>query len=600
MPYKIPKGISHFSKALRYVFDSSGWLTVINFVLTFIQSIFPLLLIYLIKELIDSVGIAVNSPDKDLAFMKVKWVVLITGIVFLINALSNTVSQYVREYQAQVFSDYMYGILHKKAVSLDLGFFENSTYHDIFFRALQDSPQRPLKIVSNLFYIIQYLLAVIILSVLLISLHWSIAIALIVATVPGGLLRLYYAEKQYRWQKENTQNERKAYYFSRILTGEVFAKELRLFGLQEYFTSHFTQLRNALRNGKIGILRPKTFYESLSQILAAIAIFTTYGIIAYKSVYGTLGIGALVMYFMAIQRGTAYFKELLNSFTSMYEDSLYITNLNAFLNLENKREVPAADLSFPVPVSKGIELKNVSFSYPGSQREALRNINMFIKPGSAIALVGDNGAGKTTLVKLLCHLYEADSGEILIDGININSINDTEIKSNISVLFQDYVLYHLTVKENIAFGNINNIDQQERLKQAAEKAGISELIATLKNQYDTILGKLFDGSEELSIGEWQKLAMARAFFKDAPVIILDEPTSALDPKAEFEVFKQFKEITKGKTTVLVSHRFSTVKLADYIYVMEKETIIEQGTHESLMQLNGKYAGMFTLQANNYN
>lgn len=599
MPHQKNKGFSHFSSAFRYVFESSKALTVANFILTFIQSIFPLLIIYLIKELVDSVGIAINSPDKDLAFIKVKWVVLVTGAAFLINALANTISQYVREYQSQLFSDHMYALLHKKAVSLDFGFFENPDYHDIFFRALQDSPYRPLKIVNNLFFIVQYLLAVIILSVWLISLHWSIALALLAATVPGGLLKIYYARKQYHWQKENTQNERKAYYFSRILTGDVFAKELRLFGLEKYFSEHFTKLRTDLRNGKLKIIAHKTLFESLAQILSAIAIFITYGIIAYKSVYGTLTMGALVMYFMAMQRGTSYFKELLNSFSSLYEDNLYISNLNTFLHLKNKRADTVAGEPFPELMTEGITLHNVSFRYPNSTREALRNINMHIKQGATIALVGDNGAGKTTLVKLLCHLYEADSGEILINGTNINHIADTAIKSHISVLFQDYVLYHLTVRENIGFGQVDTMHQSGHIQQAAEKAGIKELVASLKNGYETILGKLFDNSEELSIGEWQKLAMARAFFKNAPVIILDEPTSALDPQAEYDVFNQFREITKGKTAIIVSHRFSTVKMADYIYVMEKETITEQGTHESLMQLNGKYARMFKLQASNY-
>ncbi|OPZ98960.1 MAG: putative ABC transporter ATP-binding protein [Bacteroidetes bacterium ADurb.Bin408] len=320
---------------------------------------------------------------------------------------------------------------------------------------------------------------------------------------------------------------------------------------------------------------------------------------AYKSVYGTLTTGDLVMYFMAMQRGTSYFKELLNSFSSLYEDNLYISNLNTFLGLKNKRTVTAAAEPFPEPITSGIILNNVSFRYPGSTREALRNITMHIEPDTTIALVGDNGAGKTTLVKLLCHLYEADTGEILIDDTNINNIADTAIKSHISVLFQDYVLYHLTVRENIGFGNIDAMHRDERIQQAAIKAGIDDLVASLKKGYETILGKLFDNSEELSIGEWQKLAMARAFFKNAPVIILDEPTSALDPQAEHEVFKQFGEITKGKTSIIVSHRFSTVKMADYIYVLEKETITEHGTHDSLMQLNGKYARMFKLHASNY-
>jgi len=590
---------SHFKRALKLVYSSSPGLTIANFFITFIQSIFPLIIIYLIKELIDAVGLALISSNKDFAFQHVKFIVILSGVTFLINALANSISQYIREYQSQLFSDYMYDRLHKKAVTLDLEFFENPAYHDMFFRALQDSPYRPVKIVNNVFLMIQNLLAIIILSVLLISLHWSIAIVLLVATVPNGLIRLRYADKLFHWQKENTQNERKASYFSRILTGDVFAKELRLFKLQDYFINNFVRLRNNLRDSKLSILKSKTVGESAIQLFAAFAIFFTYGFIAYKAVYAALSIGALVMYFMALQKGMGYFKEMLDSFASLYEDNLYISNLVSFLELKNNTDDSYAKENVPQPIKQGIVFQNVSFQYPNSNRKALDNINMVIKQGTTVAIVGDNGAGKTTLIKLLCHLYEVNSGQIMIDGQNINTLDDVDIKSNISVLFQDFVLYHLTARENIGFGDVGKLQNIEDIKQAAQKAGIHDLIQTLRQQYDTVLGRLFDESEELSIGEWQKIAMARAFFKNAQIIILDEPTSALDPKAEYEVFKQFKDITKGKTSVIVSHRFSTVMMADYIYVMEKEKIVEEGTHENLMQQNGKYAKMFMMQASNY-
>lgn len=590
---------SHFKRALKLVYSSSPWLTVANFFLTFIQSIFPLIIIYLIKELIDAVGVALNASDKDLAFKHVEFIVLLSGITFLINALANSISQYVREYQSQLFADYMYDRLHKKAVTLDLEFFENPVYHDMFFRALQDSPYRPVKIVNNMFFMIQSLLAIIVLSVLLISLHWSIAIVLLVATLPNGIIRLRYANKLYNWQKDNTQNERKANYFSRVLTGDVFAKELRLFKLQDYFINNFTSLRNNLRNSRLSILKRRTISESALQLLAAFAIFFTYGFIAYKAIYAALSVGSLVMYFMALQRGMSYFKDMLDSFASLYEDNLYISNLDSFLELKNNADVKKAIEKVPNPIKQGIVFQNVTFKYPNSERNALENINMTIRQGTTVAIVGDNGAGKTTLIKLLCHLYEVNAGQILIDGQDINTIEDKDIKNNISVLFQDYVLYHLTARENIGFGDIEKLHDEEGIKQAAQKAGIDGLIQTLRKQYETVLGRLFDESEELSIGEWQKLAMARAFFKDAQIIILDEPTSALDPKAEYEIFKQFKEISKDKTAILVSHRFSTVKMADYIYVMEKERIVEEGTHDYLIQLNGKYAKMFTMQASNY-
>jgi len=419
------------------------------------------------------------------------------------------------------------------------------------------------------------------------------------ATVPTALLRLYFSGKIYTWEKSQTQNERKAIYFSRILTNEVFAKELRLFRLQDYFINNFTELRKKLRESKLKIIKSKSIWESLLQIFSATVLFSTYAFIAFRAVNGLLSIGALVMFYMALQKGMSYFRDLLLSISSLYEDHLYISNLTSFLNIENRKRSELRIKDFPKELREGIVIKDLSFAYPNSKRQALRNINMQFKAGTTVAIVGDNGAGKTTLVKLLCHLYDADKGDILIDGTPLNHISDEDIRAHISVMFQDYVLYHLTAKENIGFGHIEHLHDTEGIKQSAHKAGIHNFINTLRDGYDTVLGKMFDGSEELSIGEWQKLAMARAFFKDAPIIILDEPSSSLDAKTEYEIFKQFKEISKGKTSIIISHRFSTVKMADYIYVMEKECIAEEGTHDELIRKGGKYAAMYQMQASNY-
>ncbi|MDD3878072.1 MAG: ABC transporter ATP-binding protein [Bacteroidales bacterium] len=593
------KSLRNYIEALKLVFGVTKWLTVANLFLTLIQGILPLAIIFLIKELVDAVTLSVNKPDKAEAFSDIIWILIITGIVFLVNALANTIGQYVREYQTQKFTDAMTHKLHQKAVSLDLAFFENSQYHDMFYRALQDAPMRPVNIVNNLFYLTQNLLSIGILSVLLISLHWSVIFVLIAATVPLGFIRMKYASKLYKWQKDNTQNERKSYYFSRILTSDVFAKELRLFRLQNIFSELFQKARTILRESKLEIIIQKTWFESFLHLISAAAIFSAFGFIAREAIFGNLTIGVLVMYFMALQKGMSFFRDFLTGVSSLYEDSLYIENLLSFFNLKNAMSCDNKPNHFPEKLNKGIVFKNVNFKYPNSKRNALENINLNIKSGSTVAIVGDNGAGKTTLVKLLCHLYEADEGDIYFDDVSVKSISDNEIKKNISVLFQDFVLYHLTAKENIWLGDVDKSFSVKSVKDAAAKAGIDTLIENLPKSYDTVLGKLFDDSEELSIGEWQKIALARALFKDSPVIILDEPSSALDPKSEYEIFMKFKEITKDKTSIIVSHRFSTVKMADYIYVMENEKIVEEGTHESLIQLNGKYATMFRMQAEAY-
>lgn len=592
--------LSHFYTALKLVFDCAPWLTVAGFFLTFIQSFFPLFIIYLIKELVDAVSMAVNAPDKALVFNQVLWIVAATGIAYLVNALANAAGFYLREHQSQLFADHMYSKLHRKAASLDLEFYETPGWHDMFYRALQDSPTRPVSIVNNVFYMLQYSLALLLLGTfLMFSLHWAIVPVLILATVPAGIIRLLYAEKMYNWQYNNTQNERKAAYYNRILTSEPFAKELRLFGLQDYFITAFTALREQLRKGRLSIHRKRLLLEIPAHIVAAVTVFGAFAWIAQGAVYGSLTIGLVVMYYMALQKGVYYFKDLLGSFTTLYEDNLYLENLNAFLKIENKHAESVNALPFPRPLQKGIVFGNVSFKYPNSKRQALSNINISIPAGSTVALVGDNGAGKTTLVKLLCGLYRPDSGDITIDGVNIHEMSSEALKANISVLFQDYVLYNLSLRENIGFGNIKNLLDQDKIKKAAQDAGAGGIATQLPQGYDTVLGKIFDNSEELSIGQWQKIAMARAFFRDASLVILDEPTSALDPKAERDVFEKFAEITHNKTAVIVSHRFSTVKMADYIYVLQNEGVAEHGTHNELMAANGIYARMYSLQASNY-
>jgi len=588
------KSFKGFFKAFSLVFKSAPKLTLANFVVTFIQGVFPLIIIYLIKELIDTVSFTLDAADKAEAFTAVVRIIVLTGIAYLVNILATTLAQLIREYQGQFFSDLMYDRLHQKAVGLDLAFFENPHYHDMFYRALQEAPYRPVKIVNSIFYMFQSLFVLSILGALLISLHWTIAFVLLAAILPLGWIRIKYAKITYKWQKDNTQNERRAYYYSRILTNDVFAKELRLFGLAAYFQKGFKEVKAHLINSKLSILKKKTLWESFSHIFSTIAVFSAYAFVAYKAVFDNLSIGALVMYYMALQKGMSFFKEFLNSFSSLYEDNLYVENLSDFLSLENKIDYSDGKNNFPKKLKEGITLKNVCFKYPNSKRNALENINMHIKAGTTVAIVGDNGAGKTTLVKLICHLYEPDTGDIIFDKISVKEINDKEIKNNISVLFQDFVLYHLSVKDNIRFGNLNNSLSEEKITHAAQQAGIADVIEKLHLKYDTVLGKLFDNSEELSLGEWQKMALARAFFKDSPIIILDEPTSSLDPMAEAEIFGKFKDIVKNKTGIIISHRFSTVKMADYIYVMEKESIVEEGTHEQLMQKNGKYAHMYNL------
>jgi ATP-binding cassette subfamily B protein len=284
----------------------------------------------------------------------------------------------------------------------------------------------------------------------------------------------------------------------------------------------------------------------------------------------------------------------------LYTDNLFLSNLYEFLDLKPKIADPIYPIPVPQPMQKGIIFNQVSFQYPNSTRQALKEINLTIRPGEVIALVGENGSGKTTLIKLLCRLYDPTEGNITLDGFDLNQFNLTELRREISVIFQDYTKYHLTAQENIWFGNINNPPETEKIAVAAHYAGADEVIKQLPNGYNTVLGKWFEQGEELSIGQCQKIALARAFLRDSQLIVLDEPTSALDPKAEYEVFKRFRQLLKNQAAILISHRLSTVKMADRIYVLEQGQIVESGTHLELMKQQGTYAHLFQIQAQQYN
>jgi ATP-binding cassette subfamily B protein len=434
---------------------------------------------------------------------------------------------------------------------------------------------------------------------LLFTFHWGMAALLFAVTFPGLLVRMKYSGEFFTWQRERTEAERKASYLNWMLTGEMHAKEVRLFGLGHLFRVRFNQLRKVLRSEQLQLTRRRSIAELVTQAGAACGTFGAFAFIAYRTVQGAITLGDMVMYFQAFQRGLGYLRQILSGVASLYENNLFLKNLYEFLDLKPKVEEPLRPLSVPRPVRKGISFEHVSFHYPSNDRRVLENVSLTIEPGEVVALVGENGSGKTTLVKLLCRLYDPNQGAISLDGIDLRRFQTCDLRSQISVIFQDYVKYHLTARENIWMGNIDLPPEHQQIPAAARHAGAHELITRLPRGYETNLGKWFEDGEELSVGEWQKIALARAFLRDAQIIVLDEPTSSLDAKSEYEVFERFRQLLNGRSAVLISHRFSTVRMADRIFVLDKGRIIESGSHEELMQLRGKYSFLYEKQARYY-
>jgi ATP-binding cassette, subfamily B, bacterial len=586
-------------RALHLVWQSTPSWTIASIALLVVQGILPLLSLYLTKLMVDAVSTGLSVTDKAAVLGQVMALIVLAGAVALVGDLCGAIAGFVSDAQSQVVTDYVHSLLHAKSIEVDLEYYENAKYYDALHLAQAEAPYRPTEILNRLLQVGQSAISLVAIATLLFSLHWGVAAILFAAAVPSIGVQLKYANKLYHKRWEWTPQERRADYFNWMLTSVHYAKEIRLFNLGSLFQERFRNLRTSIRQEKISLARRSFIAEWAIQISATVAVFGACGFIAYQTLQGIITLGSLVMYFQAFQRGQGLLREMFSSLVSLYGNSLFLSNLYEFLDLKRTIAEPIHPKTIPKPLKIGIQFEQVRFYYPGSTRPLLEDINLTIRAGETVALVGENGAGKTTLIKLLCRLYDPTSGRISLDGIDLREFETTALRREISVVFQDYAHYNLTVRENIGFGDVNRLYYADEIRSAAKQAGADKAIASLPYSYDTILGKEFEEGEELSIGEWQKVALARAFLRQAQIIVLDEPTSALDAKAEHQVFQQFRQLTQGRTAILISHRLSSVRLADRIYVLEDGRIVESGTHNELMQCNGSYARMFEIQAQYY-
>jgi len=586
-------------RAVGFVWHAGpGW-TMASLALVAIQGALPLLALYLMKLMVDAVTFSLGAPDRLTAFRHVAVLIGLAAGVALLKALCQMIAGLVKEGQTLAVTDHMYDVLHAKSMEVDLEYYENPQHLDTLHRAQQEGPYRPTRVINGLVGLGQSGISLLAMAGLLFSFHWALALVLFAAAVPGVLVRLKYSGELYRWQRQRTQTERKANYFNWLLTGDVHAKEVRLFNLGNLFKDRAGDLRKRLRHEKLEIARRSAMAELVAQASAVLAVFGSLAFIAYRTVFGVITLGDMVMYFQAFQRGLTYLREILGGLAGLYEDNLFLTNFYEFLDLEPKVKEPLHPHPVPRPIKKGLTFEHVTFQYPAGNRKVLDDISLSIAPGEVVALVGENGSGKTTLVKLLCRLYDPVGGTIALDGMDLSLFETTALRREITAIFQDYVKYHLTARENIWFGNIDLSPEHRQVEAAGRHAGVDALISGLPKGYATILGKWFEEGEELSAGQWQKVALARAFLRDAQIMILDEPTSYLDAKSEYEVFKELRQILEGRSAILVSHRFSTVRMADRIFVLDDGRLTERGTHEELVRLGGKYAHLFERQSRYY-
>ena len=601
---KIPSTLSSLPRVMRLVWSTSASLTILLGFLNLMQGFTPAISVTITALVIDSVVQAIRIHSPSPIWLPIGLQLGISLITSLLSTLSNIAQQLLQE---QVSNRVQLDIL-KKSSTLDLAFFENPEFYDKMRQATNQSTYQPVSMISQTFDLGRTIVTLASLIFLLLHLAWWLAIIAILVPIPAFFSSTRYGWRGYQLMRRQSPERRLMAYFVTLMTTDTYNKEVKLFKLGDFFISRFWDLATKLyqQDKKLLVRRYSINFGWFG--LSLIANAGIYLYVALQTVAGRITLGGLTLYTQTAVQVGQNFQGLLNDISSTYENTLYVNTLFDFLEYQ-PRIVSPPD---PRPVEPSgevdgleIEFRDVSFTYPGKDPEtqaALKHVSFTIRAGEAVALVGRNGAGKTTLVKLLTRLYDPDEGEILVGGRNIKEYDLDDLREQVGVIFQDYVNYYMTAHENIGVGRVDKIALRELVESAAQKSGASAVIERLPKGYDTMLGRWFKDlkeSTQLSGGEWQKIALARAFMRDARILVLDEPTSSLDAQAEYEIFTRFRALTRGKTAVFISHRFSTVRLADRIFVIEDGSLIESGSHQELIALNGRYASLFNLQAEAY-
>jgi ATP-binding cassette subfamily B protein len=586
-------------RAVRLVWESApGW-TLLNMGLSLIQGLFPLASLYLMKRLVDEVTAATGASDPAGAFRTVLFWIVAAGGVALLSSLCGAIYGMAGATQSQVVTDHVSDLLHAQSISVDLEYYDDPRYSDTLHRAQQEAAGRPASIVGNLFSLGQNILSLTAITALLFSFNRVTGLVLFCVALPAAVVRIIYARRQFSFENEQAENERLAEYYHEMMINPGPAKEIRLFNLGTFFRERFLSLRILLREGRLKLARRQAVADLFMQGGATVAVFGTFAFIAFQTVGGSITLGGMVMYFQGFQRGLGALQSILQSLAGLYENNLFLTNFYRFLDLTPKIQSPDSPLPLPPQKQRVITCDMVSFTYPGASREILKEINLRLAPGEVIALVGENGSGKTTLIKLLCRLYDPTAGRITLDGADLCRYDPLQWRREFSVIFQDYVHYDLSARENIRLGDVDQRPDLDRIVAAARKTGADPVIRRLPFGYDTVLCRHLQNGAELSIGEWQKVALARALLRESPIVVLDEPTSSLDPLAEADIFRQFRSMIEGRSAIIISHRLSTVQIADRIYVLKEGRIVEEGSHRELLRRNGHYALLYNSQAENY-
>ena len=564
--------------------------------LRILQAFGPLALLWIGKLIIDAVIESIGSPEP--AWGRLARLVALELVIALAIEGMQRLSALFESLLGDLFSNRMSVRLMEHAATLDLEHFEDAEFYDHLERARRQTVGR-IGLLALLLSSAQGALTLVSLMAAIVAFNPWLLLLLVLAVLPAFLGETHYAALSYsllyRWTPERRQLD----YLRYVAASDVTAKEIKLFGLAGHFVRRYERLADEFYDANRRLAIRRALAGAALSAVSAIAYYGAYAFVIVQTVRGVLSVGTLTFLASSFLRSRDTISRILLSSAEIYEQSLFLRDLFTFLEMRPRITSPPAARPVPARIREGFRFENVGFRYPNSDQWALRGVSFTLQPGERLALVGENGAGKTTLVKLLTRLYDPTEGRILLDGVDLREYDIDALRERIGVIFQDFVRYDLIARENIAVGRIEALGDQARIERAAAKSLANGVIARLERGYDHMLGRRFDGAADLSGGEWQKIALARAYMRDADLLILDEPTAALDARAEYEVFRRFSELTAGRMAVLISHRFSTVRMADRILVLEHGRVIEEGSHEELFARGGKYAELFSLQAAGY-
>ncbi len=581
----------------KLVWQTSPWMTIVNSLLRIVRSAMPLLILYVGKLIIDQVIFLSHSKGIRSHDHLWKLVAAEFGLAILTDALSRAVNL-LDSLLGDMFANHTSIKIMAHAATLDLDQFEDSAFYDKLERARQQTVGRTI-LLSQVLSQVQDLITMGFLAAGLLIFNPWLILLLLIAVVPAFLGESHFNNKSYALTRGQTPERRELDYIRYMAASDESAKEVKIFDLSGFLIDRFRTLSNQFYTDNKKLVIKRSSWGTLFALLGSAGYYSAYVVIIGKAVTGTLSIGSLTFLAGSFRQLRGYLEGILTRFTSVSQGAIYLKDLFEFFEIKPNVRQTAHPKPFPNPILQGFTFEDVGFKYQNSELWANRHLNFTLHAGEKLALVGENGAGKTTLVKLLARLYDPTEGRILLDGVDLKEYELASLRLQVGVIFQDFLRFQMSLSQNIAVGKISEVANRELIEASAHQSLANELAERLPDKYDQMLGRRFNQGIELSGGEWQKVALARAYMREAQLLILDEPTAALDARAEYGVFQRFAELTKGKSAVLISHRFSTVRMANRILVLEKGQLIEIGSHEELLAKEGRYAELFNLQAMGY-